>query len=228
MLLRESSPNRSISCIAVFWVTIGAISVCPEIVSAHGGHGNEFQGEAVQSSSGVKVEAATAKRLGLKVEAVGRRSLAFGVKATGQIESLPNRKVEVTTPVGGTVLQLLVKPGDIVTAGQPVAVMTSPDLARLRSESFDRRNDANAAVKQAEADLSLATELYRQQQTIADREIEQAQSNLNFAQERATKDQELATAGALPQRTALESETKLTEAKAGLSRSNSRLAVAET
>jgi len=63
-------------------------------------------------------------RLGL-VEPVSRQRLAFGIKTTGQIESLPNQQVEVTTPVRGTVTRLLVQPGDQVSAGQAVAIATS-------------------------------------------------------------------------------------------------------
>ncbi len=86
---------------------------------AHGGHGDEFPGgsQAVQSVGSIQVDAETAKRMGLKIEPVTRQRLAFGVKATGQIESLPNQQVEVTTP-GGTVLQLLVKPGERVEQRQ--------------------------------------------------------------------------------------------------------------
>lgn len=70
---------------------------------AHGGHGNEFQGEShsARSTDAVQVDAETMKRLGLKVEPVSRQRLAFGIKTTGQIESLPNQQVEVTTPVRG-------------------------------------------------------------------------------------------------------------------------------
>ena len=104
------------------------------IVLAHGGHGNEFGGsQAVQAVGSVQVDEATAKRMGLKLETISRKSLAFGIKTTGQIENLPNQKVAVTTPVTGTVTQLLMNPGDVVEAGQPVAVMATPELAELRT-----------------------------------------------------------------------------------------------
>lgn len=87
---------------------------------------------------------------------MGRQRLAFGIKATGQIEALPNQKVEVTTPVKGTVTQLLVSPGDRVGAGQAVAIMSSPELAELRTTALDRRSEAVGSVQQAEADMRFA------------------------------------------------------------------------
>lgn len=221
------SVSTSIRRLSATLLTLGLLAGSPAIVLAHGGHGDEFKHEATQSSGSVQVDAATAQRLGFKVEPVTRQRLAFGIKTTGQIESLPNRQVEVTTPVGGTLLRLLVKPGDAVEAGQPLAIMTSPDLAQLRTEALDRQNDATGTVQQAEADLQLAQENLARQKTIVDREIQQARSAFDFAEESYTKDQQLAQTGALPRRAALESGTKLAEARANLSKAESRLAVSE-
>jgi cobalt-zinc-cadmium efflux system membrane fusion protein len=199
-------------------------------VLAHAGHGNEFQGggQPAQSAGAIQVDAATARRMGLKVEPVSRQRLAFGIKTTGQIETLPNQQVEVTTPVGGTLIRLLVRPGETVEAGQPVAVMTSPDLAQLRTTALDRKAEAIEAVQQAEADLRLAQENYRQQQRIAATDVQQARTELSFAQERYDKDKELLERGAIPRRSFLESETKLAEARAALAKAESRLQVAES
>ncbi|MGI0485201.1 efflux RND transporter periplasmic adaptor subunit [Pantanalinema rosaneae CENA516] len=196
---------------------------------AHPGHGDEFHGDSQsgQVVGAIQVDAETAQRLGLKVASVSRQRLAVGIKATGQLEPLPNQQVEVTTPVGGTVMQLLVRPGEVVAAGQPVAIMTSPELAELRTTALDRRAEAIAAVQQAEADLRLAQENYRQQQTIAATEVQQARTDVSFAQERYDKDRELLTSGAIPRRTFLESETMLAAARSALTKAESRLQVSE-
>ncbi|XHX77168.1 MAG: efflux RND transporter periplasmic adaptor subunit [Stenomitos frigidus ULC029] len=201
----------------------------PLRVLAHAGHGNEFEGgsHAAQSADAVQVDAETAKRLELKVEAVSRQRLAFGIKTTGQIESLPNQQVEVTTPVRGTVTRLLVQPGDRVSVGQAVAIMTSPELAELRTTALDRRSEAIGSAQQAQADLRLAQQNVIQQQKIAATDVAQARTQLSFAQERFDKDRELVTSGAIPRRTFLESETKLAEAKAALTKAASRLEVSE-
>ncbi|MEP0919816.1 efflux RND transporter periplasmic adaptor subunit [Leptolyngbya sp. DQ-M1] len=221
-------PQRSTAQATVSLLMVLLLAT-PIRVFAHPGHGNEFQGgsHSAQSADAIEVDAETMKQLGLKVESVSRQRLAFGIKTTGQIESLPNQQVEVTTPVRGTVTQLLVQPGDKVSAGQAVAIMTSPELAELRTVALDRRSEAIGSTQQAQADLQLAQQNFAQQQKIAATDVAQTRTQLNFAQERFDKDRELASSGALPRRSFLESETKLAEAKAALTKAESRLEVSE-
>ena len=230
--------SSSLNSKKVIHHTIGLLTLCfgaslivipIQLVSAHGGHGNEFKENTAGPASGsVQVDPAMATRLGLKVELVSRQRLAFGVKATGQIETLPNQKVEVTTPVGGTITKLLVQPGDRVTAGQEIAIMSARDLVELRTTSLDRQNDALGQLQESETNLELARQNNEQQKKIAESEVQQATSEVNFARESAEKDQQLANQGALPKRTALESATKLTSAKAAFTKAESRLSVLES
>ncbi|MEC4812864.1 MAG: efflux RND transporter periplasmic adaptor subunit [Scytonema sp. PMC 1069.18] len=202
----------------------------PAVVLAHAGHGNEFKvgGEATGGASAVQVDAQTAKRLGIKVEPVKSQRLAVGIKATGQIETLPSQKVEVTTPISGAkVIELLVEPGASVTKGQPVAVVTSPDLVTLRVESEEKLAEGQADLQQALADLKLAQQNYEKYQRIATAEITGAQSRVDFAHQKYDKDKELADTGALPRRDALESQTQLAQAKAELVKAQSRRDVIE-
>lgn len=204
------------------------LSATPIAVLAGGNHGNEFQEGSEATSTGiVQVDAETAKRTGLKVEPVGRQRLAFGIKATGQIEALPNQKVEVTTPVKGTVTQLLVSPGDRVSAGQAVAIMSSPELAELRTTALDRRSEAVGSVQQAEADMRLAQQNLTQQRKIVTADVRQARTELGFAQERYDKDQVLLQRGAIPRRQLLESESQLAVAKSALTKAESGLPISE-
>jgi membrane fusion protein, heavy metal efflux system len=191
-------------------------------------HGsNQFQQADGGGMRSVEVDAAMAKRLGLKIEPANRRQLPFGIKTNGQVETLPNQQVEVTTPVGGTVVRLLVNPGDRVAAGQAVAIMTGAELAGLRTGALDRRAEAIAAVQQAEADLRLAQQNLTQQRKIVSANIQQAKTQMSFAQERYSKDQELSAQGAIPRRTMLESETKFQDARAALAKAESALEISE-
>ncbi len=222
--------THALSSIRLFVMMLATTLVgLPLSVSAHGGHGNEFQSGNVTPSAtqSVTVDRTTAQRLGLTIAPVTRQRLSPGVKTTGQLEASPNQLVEVTTPVKGTVIKLLVQPGDTVQAGQPVAIMSSPELAELRTDAADRKSDAIAAVQQAQADLQLAQRNLEQQRKIVAANIQQAQTEVRFAQERYDKDQALVTSGAIPRRTFLESETKLAEAKAALAKAASALEVSE-
>jgi membrane fusion protein, heavy metal efflux system len=234
MFMMISMPNSPLSSASIRHASVTLLSSMVLVLSAvsvlaHRGHGDEFQGsdQAAQSATQIRVDSETAQRMGLTVEPVTQRRLAFGIKATGQIETLPNQQVEVTTPVGGTVTQLLVQPGAKVQVGQPVAIMSSSELAQLRTEALDREAEAIAAVQQAQADLRLAQQNDGQQQKIATADINQAKVALSFAQERYDRDQELLRSGAIARRQFLESKNQLALAKAALAKAESRLQVLE-
>ncbi len=198
----------------------------PAAVLAHGGHGDEFQGGSeATSADSVKVDAETAKRIGLKVEAVALRRLAFGTQVTGQIETTPSRRVEVTNPAGGTVVQLFAQPGDSVQEGEALAVITSGELAELRANALDRRAETTGTVQEAQTNLQLAQQTYTRQQQIAQTSIAQAQTELRVAQERYDRDRELTAKGALARRDLLESEASLAEARRAATEAQSRLDV---
>jgi cobalt-zinc-cadmium efflux system membrane fusion protein len=211
---------------SIYSTLLGLLLVAtPVVVLAHGGHEDEFQGEnqTTETTSFVQVDLETAKRLGIKVEPVKRQHLATTIKTTGQIETLPGQKVEVTTPIAGAkVVELLVEPGSSVKKDQPLAVLTSPDLVTLRVESQEKLAQAQADLQQAQADLRLAQQNYDRYQQIAAAEIAQVQSQVDFARQKYYKDKQLANAGALPRRNVLESQTQLAEAIAELTKAKSR------
>lgn len=169
-------PIVIIRCVSGTLVSL-LLLASPIVVLAHGGHGNEFQGEseATPATSSIQVDTQTAQRLGIKVEPVKRQKLAVGIKTTGQIETLPSQRVEVTTPISGAkVVELLVEPGANVKKGQPVAVVSSPDLVELRVNSQEKLAQGQADLRQAQADLRLAQQNYDRYQQIAAAEIAQA------------------------------------------------------
>lgn len=201
----------------------------PITILAHSGHGDEFHGgtEARQSPDAIQVDPATAKRLGIKVESGQRQQLAIGLKTTGQIETLPSQKVEVTAPIAGRVVELLVEPGAAVKAGQAVAVLSAPDLVELRVNAQEKKVEAEADWQEAQADLKLAQANLERQRQIAAAEIAQARIEVEVAEEQYHRDRDLAVAGALPRRQMLESSAHLAAGKAELAKASSRREVLE-
>ncbi|MBE9224747.1 efflux RND transporter periplasmic adaptor subunit [Phormidium sp. LEGE 05292] len=221
--------NRShslslLGCVSLVMVQL-VVLTAPTAVLAGAGHdhsgASEFQGGSEPTGS-VEIDAETAKLLEVKIEPATRQRLDIGIKTTGQIETLPNQRVEVTAPLTAKVAELLVQPGAKVKVGQPLAVLSSPELVELRVNSQEKQADAQAAIQKAQADLKLAQENYQRFSQIATDEIAEASSKLAFAQERYNKDKQLADAGALPRRQALESQTLLVQARAELTKASSR------
>ncbi|MEG3847447.1 efflux RND transporter periplasmic adaptor subunit [Microcoleus sp. herbarium19] len=165
----------------------------PAAVLAHAGHGDEFHqsGETTEIPAAISVDAETSQRIGIKLEPVKSQRLAVGIKTTGQIETLPNQKVEVRAPVSGTAVELLVKPGDKVSKGEALAVLSSSELGQLRVESLSKRAEAEGDLQQAQADFKLAQENYDRQLQISAAEIAQAQTELTAATKQYQQEQEL-------------------------------------
>jgi membrane fusion protein, heavy metal efflux system len=142
-------------------------------VSAHAGHGNEFGSQEGSQSTNIQIDGATAKQIGVQTVAAKKQSLNVEIAATGQIELLPSQKVEVTAPIKGKVIQLLVQPGSRVKAGQVLATLSSPELNELRTSSLEKRSTAIALLQQAQTDRTLAQQSYSKIVEIATAETNQ-------------------------------------------------------
>ena len=200
----------------------------PVAILAHAGHGDEFgHGDAIANPSAIEIDQNTAQKVGIKVEAVSKKTMAIAIKATGQIEPLPDGKVKVTSPIKGTLISLLVQPGDKVEAGQVVAVLSSPELTDLRVNALEKQTDAVASVQEAIANLKFAQQNYANQQQIVEAELRQAETELKIDQERYDRDRELLASGAIARRQFQESESKFLAAKSNLSKASGRLPLLE-
>ncbi len=164
---------------------------------AHSGHGNEFGSQEGAKSTKVQVDSATAQQIGVQTVAAKKQSLNVEIAATGQIELLPSQKVEVTAPIKGKLVQLLVQPGARVKAGQILARMSSPELNELRTSSLEKRSTAIASLQQAQTDRNLAQQSYSKIVEIAAAETNQARSQLTAAQSRLAREQQLVKSGSV-------------------------------
>lgn len=105
--------------------------------------------------------------------------------------------------------------------------MVAPDLIELRVASQEERVGAEADLRQAQANLTLAKRNYERQVAIAATEVEAARQHLALAKDRYEQDQKLAGAGAIARRQLLESESNFAEARSQLTRAESRQPVLE-
>ena len=228
LISNRYQPSAPIRCVSSAMLSL-LLLTAPTAVLAGGGHdhsgGSEFQGgnEASQSTGPIQVDAKTAKLLEIKVEPVKRQQLAVGIKTTGQIETLPSKQVEVTTPISDAiVVELLVEPGASVKAGQPVAVLSSPEMVEMRVASQEKLAQGEADLQQSQADLKLAQQNLERQRQIAAADIAQARTEVKVAQEQYDRDLDLVNAGAIARRPMLESQAGLAEGKAALVKAMSR------
>lgn len=111
------------------------------------------------------------------------------VTATAKIEANPNRVARAVLPIPGNVVRVMVKLGDSVQQGQPVAEIVGPAIAEaeaafVQSEAAVRQADAGLA--KADADVARITDLF-EHEAVAKKEVLAAQTAL--AQSKAALDQ---------------------------------------
>lgn len=112
------------------------------------------------------------KEINVAVETVERRTLIEKVAANGRIE--PVRQVRISSEVSGEIIELHIKEGQQVEAGE-LLVLINPDILTATVERLEaalntaHANEANAKArqiqtasrdKQSEADLKRAEQLY--------------------------------------------------------------------
>lgn len=108
--------------------------------------------QAVPANVGrIDIPATVRQNLGITFAKAEYRRVASTIRVPGRFELLPTARHEMRAPFGGRV-ELLVKQYDRVTAGQPIARISSPEWHRLQLELEE---DA-AEVSKARAELMIA------------------------------------------------------------------------
>jgi cobalt-zinc-cadmium efflux system membrane fusion protein len=82
---------------------------------------------------------------GIKTAPAGTDSLPATVDLTGEIAADPDRSARLAARVAGRIVEVKVKEGDRVKAGQTIAVLESPELARARATLASASARAKAA-----------------------------------------------------------------------------------
>ncbi len=111
------------------------------------------------------------------------------VSGNGRIEAT---EVDVATKLAGRVEDVLVREGDFVSAGQPLARMQIDNLQAQRDEALARYQQALQAVAGAEAQVALRDSDHQAAQAL----VVQRESELDAAQRRLVRSETLAGEGA--------------------------------
>nr|WP_315595656.1 efflux RND transporter periplasmic adaptor subunit [uncultured Cupriavidus sp.] len=106
--------------------------------------------------------------VGQTVQSGGDRMLSM----PGRLVWNEDRTVRVATPFAGRVMEVLAQPGATVKAGQPLAMLTSPDFGVAQADARKAAADSAVAAKS----LARQRELY-QAGIIAQKDMDQAQAD---------------------------------------------------
>jgi membrane fusion protein, heavy metal efflux system len=136
--------------------------------------------KAVAAASGeepstvVKVSAQVAREARIATARAERRRLSATVELTGQVVPDPDAIAILSARVAGRIVKALAREGDHVRGGQVVAIVSSPDLARLRSDYAAQSARARAARQNAERLRALVAQRLGAEQEAVSAEAEAA------------------------------------------------------
>ena len=154
--------------------------------------------KAAETSSKVELSPDAQKIAGIEVEPVSTRLMQNSLDVPGVVASTTKGRAVVTPPVAGRVVEISVQLGDVVRAGQRLAVVDSTELAQSWSSIAEAQRSRDASA----ADLREASS-----------EVELAAAKLSTARANLTRQQEFVKAGAFSQAPLQLAQSELNEAQ---------------
>lgn len=130
--MRNSRARLGLHQIVVF-VFLFSFALCAiglPWASGHSGENEAFSGgEGSSGPKEVSVDEQGIRALEIKTAKVRSQHLKESLKATGDVQADETRAFNVNPPVTGVVKAVLAKQGDVVRAGQVLAVVHSVEVA---------------------------------------------------------------------------------------------------
>ncbi|WP_353235705.1 HlyD family efflux transporter periplasmic adaptor subunit [Diaphorobacter ruginosibacter] len=142
------------------------------------------------------------------------------VRGNGRLEAT---EVDVATRLPGRLLDVLVKEGDFVTAGQPVARMQLDSLEAQRAEARAGRDQARHAATAAEAQVSLR----ESDVAAAKAQVVQREAELDAAKRRLARSQTLSNEGAASIQELDDDRARVRGAEAAVTATRAQVAAAQ-
>ena len=240
--LRTPTPRGNSTARQLIWCAVALVPVIGVGAALHAGQKNDKAPalQAAKSDDALEVSDSGKGAIQLKVEPVRAESLGGELKTTGTVVVPPDRNVKVTPSLQGRVREVLVKVGDMVRAGQPLAYLDSVDAAnavntlkqaenklRLAQQTLDRQerlysmgtpdvSAADAALRQAKEQQENARVSLAQQVSSADAALQAAKQRQRYSDTSLAQNEEQARIGGFTQKPLADAQTAVVAARTSL------------
>ena len=131
--------------------------------AGHEGH-DDHADHAGEESSGIKLSPATIREFGIETATAASGELRVELKVPGEIVPSPNYVAHVVPRAPGIVLRVRKQVGDLVKAGEILAVLDSPELSEAKAQYLARWQE----LELDEIDLRRAREISQNTQKALD------------------------------------------------------------
>jgi cobalt-zinc-cadmium efflux system membrane fusion protein len=168
--------NRGLQT-AMAFALVCALSACSSNDRKPAGQMTSYSADTSTSSTAQLFTLPQDQLSHVQVVTIATARLTRTLRLTGAVAYNAFKTTPVITQVGGPVSRILIVPGQQVKAGQPMLDVSSPDYSQL----LDAYLKAADSFRLADKNWVRAQDLY-QHKAIAQRDLEQAESDRNQAQ----------------------------------------------
>ena len=153
-------------------------------VTAHHDEKQDEHGHQEGGEGEIELKPEQLQLVGLVVEKLATRDFTSSAKLPATIVGDPDREIKVAVRVEGLVDRLYVRVGDRVRQGQPLATISSTEIARLRAEFHTQATATQLARQNLSRRLQLnrVGDIVRRPYEEAQREVAQARMQIAAAQ----------------------------------------------
>lgn len=168
--MRNSRARLGLHQIVVF-VFLFSFALCAiglPWASGHSGENEAFSGgEGSSGPKEVSVDEQGIRALEIKTAKVRSQHLKESLKATGDVQADETRAFNVNPPVTGVVKAVFAKQGDVVRAGQVLAVVHSVEVASNLTQLLNERTKINAEIARVKTQYTSDIRLQNNQLKLA-------------------------------------------------------------
>lgn len=172
------------------------------------------------------------KGAGIVIETIQSKATRDSFQATGTLTADPDREVHVTAQIPGRLLDVNVKEGQSVVAGQELLTLDSPELARTRAEYqralvevelTSRELDRRTRLARVGDETRRQLEEARVEVVTAESALASARARQDVARRKLTRTEDLLKDGIASTQQAEEARGALREAQADVRQAQSEL-----
>jgi multidrug efflux pump subunit AcrA (membrane-fusion protein) len=146
---------------------------------AHEGENEAFTGEDSGTLSAVEVDSQGLRALGITIGLPIMAATPKRLKATGEVQAAETRLFNVNAPSAGAVRAVYAKQGDTVSAGQPLAVINSVEIAQSLTNLLSERNKMLSDIERIKTQYRGDIELLEKELQLLQVELDRQQSLLS-------------------------------------------------
>src|SRR5271168_60514 len=178
---------------------IVASMICASLTSCSHKEVHEQTPLPVEPRDTINLSLSAIERFGIRVITVGQRPDSETITTTGDIKADENRVFHINSLSSGRVIRDNVMLGDIIRAGQVLAIVQNLDVAKIYGEYIHQAHENEIQVHLSETRLGLAKKNYDrlkslyQEKIAAEKDFIKAEADKNLEEEILRGNKEHAT-----------------------------------